>query len=63
MHGKIKFPRTFPADCKSLVKHLATSDLSKRYGTLKNGPADVKNHRWFKSIDFVDLLYKKEVVS
>jgi len=44
--GKVKFARSFPSDAKSLVKHLLTADLSKRYGNLTNGPADVKNHRW-----------------
>lgn len=60
LQGKIRFPRTFPSDCKSLVKHLVTADLSKRYGNLKNSADDVKNHRWYKTVDFVDLLWKKE---
>lgn len=30
--GKIKFPPTFDKDAKSLVKHLLTADLGKRYG-------------------------------
>ena len=33
----LKFPRTFDKDGRSLVKHLLVSDLSKRYGNLKNG--------------------------
>ncbi len=39
-------------NAKSLVKHLLVSDLSKRYGNLKNGAADIKNHRWFSNIDW-----------
>jgi hypothetical protein len=35
--GKIKFPKDFDHDAKSLVKHLVISDLSKRFGNLKNG--------------------------
>ena len=37
LKGKIKFPRNFPKDAKSLVKHLLVSDLTKRYGNLKRG--------------------------
>jgi len=32
LKGKIKFPRNFPRDAKSLVKHLLVADLTKRYG-------------------------------
>lgn len=37
LRGKISFPLSFPKDAKSLVKHLLVSDLSKRYGNLKDG--------------------------
>jgi hypothetical protein len=33
----LHFPKGFDSDAKSLVKHLLVSDLSKRYGNLKNG--------------------------
>lgn len=52
LKGKIKFPRNFDKNAKSLVKHLLVADLSKRYGNLKNGANDIKNHRWFSSIDW-----------
>jgi len=53
--GKVYFPKYFDKDAKSLVKHLLTADLSKRYGNLKDGPNDVVGHRWFNSINFADL--------
>lgn len=56
LKGKIKFPSSFDANAKSLVKHLLEADLSKRYGNLKGGVADIKNHRYFKAFDFVKLL-------
>jgi protein kinase A len=34
-------------------------DLSKRFGNLKDGAADIKNHRFFEDINFDDLLKKK----
>lgn len=59
LKGKIKFPKDFDKNCKSLVKHLLVSDLSKRFGNLKNGVADIKNHRWFANINWDWLLQKK----
>lgn len=46
-----KFTRSFPEDPKSLVKHLIVLNVTKRYGNLKNGPEDVKNHRWFTNLN------------
>ena len=60
LKGKIKFPRNFDKDAKSLVKHLLVADLSKRYGNLKNGAEDIKNHRWFANIDW-KMLYEKKI--
>lgn len=47
LKGKVKFPRNFDKDAKSLVKHLLVADLTKRYGNLKGGANDIKTHRWF----------------
>ncbi|KAI9025790.1 camp-dependent protein kinase 6 [Phycomyces nitens] len=47
-----KFPDTFSDDAKDLLKHLLTTNLTKRYGNLKGGYHDVMNHPWFASIDF-----------
>ena len=45
LKGKVKFPRNFDKNAKSLVKHLLKGDLTKRYGNMKNGVNDIKNHR------------------
>ncbi len=37
LRGKLYFPKDFDSAAKSLVRHLLTNDLSKRYGNLKNG--------------------------
>lgn len=55
LKGKIKFPRDFHKDAKSLVKHLLVADVTKRYGCLRNGANDIKNHRWFKNLDWFKL--------
>mmetsp|Transcript_17212 Transcript_17212/g.46602 ORF Transcript_17212/g.46602 Transcript_17212/m.46602 type:complete len:320 (-) Transcript_17212:398-1357(-) len=53
--GKVYFPKYFDKNAKSLVKHVLTADLSKRYGNLKDGPLDVLNHKWFASVDYLKL--------
>lgn len=70
LRGKLKFPRNFDKNAKSLVKHILVSDLTKRYGNLKNGVNDIKNHRWFAGIDWqrlvtksIDMPYKPPVKS
>jgi serine/threonine protein kinase len=62
--GKIKFPKNIEKyiliisrDSKSLVKHLLTADVTKRYGCLKNGVKDIIEHRWFKGFDWRGLLF------
>ena len=46
LKGKVKFPRSFDKNAKSLVKHILQADLSKRYGNLKRGVKDIKNHQF-----------------
>lgn len=55
----MRFPRNFDRNAKSLVKHLLVADLTKRYGNLRNGVNDIKNHRWFSGLDWVRLLNKE----
>ncbi|CAL1173421.1 unnamed protein product [Cladocopium goreaui] len=57
--GKITFPKIFHKEAKSLVKKLLTPDLGKRFGNLKNGAADIKEHKWFKDLSWEDLVAKK----
>jgi len=59
LKGKVKFPKNFDKNCKSLVKHLLTADLSKRFGNLKNGVNDIKNHRWFADLNWDWVMQKK----
>jgi len=59
LKGKVKFPKSFDKNAKSLVKHLLVADLTKRYGNLKGGVEDIKQHRWFGSINWDNLVQKK----
>ena len=59
LKGKIRFPRNFDRNAKSLIRHLVIADLSKRYGNLRRGVNDIKNHRWFSGYDFSRLARKE----
>ena len=60
--GQFKLPIYFSKGLKALVKSLLQVDLSKRYGNLKDGVDDIKNHHWFKSINWLSL-YNQDMVS
>ena len=56
--GKIEFGFKFSYKVKDLIRKLLQPKLSKRYGCLANGAADIKRHKWFKGVDF-DLIEMK----
>jgi len=60
LEGNIKFSSHFDDKSKSLIKHLLEPDLSRRYGNLKNGVNDIKNHLFFKSLIW-DKLLRQEI--
>lgn len=64
LRGKIKFPRDMNMDAKSFILKLLVADPSKRFGIVKNGVEDVKEHRWFSNskIDMKQLLAKKIIM-
>jgi hypothetical protein len=43
--GNIQFPRWIDRNAKSLIKKLLVSDTTKRYGCLRGGADDVKDHK------------------
>ena len=55
------FPSHFSRPARDLIRKLLQSDLTKRYGNLKGGVRDIKNHPWFHGVDW-DALLKREVV-
>ncbi|CAD8087289.1 unnamed protein product [Paramecium primaurelia] len=59
LKGKVKFPRNFDNEAKSLVKHLLEQDVTKRFGNLKNGVDDIKQHKWYETLNWKDLFIKK----
>ncbi|XP_039258432.1 cAMP-dependent protein kinase catalytic subunit beta isoform X1 [Styela clava] len=57
--GKVRFPSHFTSELKDLLRNLLQVDLTKRYGNLKNGVADIKGHRWFSAIDWIAIYQRK----
>ncbi|KXS11908.1 camp-dependent protein kinase catalytic subunit [Gonapodya prolifera JEL478] len=57
--GKIAFPSNFDVNAKDLIKRLLTADRTKRLGNLKGGAEDVKQHKWFKNVNWVALVHKQ----
>lgn len=58
--GKYRSPSHFEKDLKDLIGNLLQTDLSKRFGNLKNGVDDIKKHAWFNSINWT-ALYEQSV--
>ena len=62
LNGKLNFPRFIEKNAKSLIKKLLVADLTKRFGCLKNGAADIKKHKFFSGLDYESLL-KRELTA
>jgi len=56
---KFSFTSNFDRGAKSLVKRLLVVDLSKRYGNLRKGVGDIKQHSWFKEINWIQMVLKQ----
>jgi len=55
LSGKLTFPKFFSEAAKDLIRKLLTADITKRLGNLKNGAADIRNHKWFQDFDWTAL--------
>ncbi|ESO03263.1 hypothetical protein HELRODRAFT_80468, partial [Helobdella robusta] len=59
LDGKVEWPKMFNPVVKDLIRKLLVPDRSKRFGSMKNGADDVKCHRWFRGINWLDVYDKK----
>jgi len=60
LEGDIKFTSDFDEESKDLIKHLLEPNISQRYGNLRNGVDDIKNHDFFNGIN-LDKLLRQEI--
>lgn len=54
--GKLRMPNSFSPDFSDLVKNLLQIELSKRYGNLRNGINDIKQHRYKMLFSYLSSL-------
>ncbi|XP_064614765.1 cAMP-dependent protein kinase catalytic subunit PRKX-like [Liolophura sinensis] len=59
LSGKIEFPRHLDSVAKDLIRKLLHQDRTRRLGCMKLGGEDVKRHRWFRGINWDDVLARK----
>lgn len=56
--AQLKLPRSLSEEAKHLITHLLKRDPAKRLGA-QNDAADIKNHPWFKDINWNEALQRK----
>jgi protein kinase A len=61
IQGKVYFPSTksVSVEAKFLIRNLLTSDLTKRFGNLREGVDDIKFCDWFNGVKWNQILEKK----
>ncbi|XP_058122698.1 cAMP-dependent protein kinase catalytic subunit alpha-like [Anopheles ziemanni] len=57
--AKYKIPKNFSSELGHLVQQLLQTDLTRRYGNLRNGSEDIKQHGWFKSVNWIAMLNRE----
>jgi len=60
LNGELRFPSYVSAEAKSLLEGLLTREVDKRLGSGPEGGKAIKNHPFFKDLDF-DKLEKREI--
>lgn len=59
--NKYKMPPSFSSDLSDLVRNILQGDLTRRFGNLKNGVNDIKEHKWFRQTNWLATLNRKVV--
>ena len=58
--GTIAYPRHFDMKVKNLLGNLINSDITSRFGCMKNGSMDVKMDPWYQNINW-DAVYNLRI--
>ncbi|KAG8305012.1 hypothetical protein J6590_079889 [Homalodisca vitripennis] len=56
MYDQLRFPRNFSLDLQDLLKKLLQRDVTRRIGNTWKGAAAVKEHAWFKKVNWLKML-------
>ncbi|KAI9218287.1 kinase-like domain-containing protein [Blastocladiella britannica] len=62
LQGRIAFPAFVDPAAKDLIKRLLTADTSRRIGNLRAGADDIKQHAWFRGVDW-DVVVARRVAA
>lgn len=60
LNAEVIFPSYVDNSSRDLIKSLLTIDITKRLGNMRNGVEDIKNHPFFKDVDW-KLCYEKQI--
>ncbi|KAF9196471.1 camp-dependent protein kinase catalytic subunit [Haplosporangium sp. Z 11] len=60
--GEMRYPKYFDGLAKDLLKRLLMADLTKRYGNLRDGCHDIRNHAWFEGVDW-SIVLRREIAA
>lgn len=55
LYSKPRFPKSVSGAARSLMKHLLKKNQDQRYGNLRDGAKDVRNHRFFNRLKWDQL--------
>lgn len=50
-------------ELRDLLQNLLRVDPVTRYGSLRNGAADIKSHTWFNGTEWLDIYHKKVIIA
>lgn len=50
----------FSKDLRDLLKNLLQTDITRRFGCLRNGVNDIKDHSWFQGLSWI-AIYNQSV--
>jgi len=56
--GNFKCPDFFTKELCDILNAILQTDTSKRFGCLRGGPADIKNHRWFSNLNWEAIYHQ-----
>ena len=51
----MRFPSAFGKELRELLKNLVCVDVTLRFGALKSGARDIKDHAWFSGFDWAQV--------
>lgn len=55
---QVVYPSQFSSFLIDLLAHLLQVDLTKRFGNLRRGVADIKTHAWFQTINWIAIFQR-----